>query len=94
MSAVEYIKVIDNKGQASLCFVMGKSYLEPHHTTIRIVGSRFSGEVVESVFTHLGLSPYLCFYNTDSKVVLGYISNTSRRFYTYVSNRVAKILNF
>lgn len=30
-------------------------------------------------------------YHTDSKVVLGYISNEKRRFYTYVSNRVAKI---
>ena len=31
---------------------------------------------------------------TDSKVVLGYIYNRTRRFYTYVSNRVAQILRF
>lgn len=31
-------------------------------------------------------------YYTDSKVVLGYISNRTRRFYTYVSNRVDRIL--
>lgn len=30
-------------------------------------------------------------FYTDSKVVLGYINNQSRRFYTYVSNRVQKI---
>ena len=27
-------------------------------------------------------------YYTDSKVVLGYIANESRRFYVYVANRV------
>ena len=30
-------------------------------------------------------------YYSDSKVVLGYISNESRRFYVYVSNRVEHI---
>ena len=30
---------------------------------------------------------------TDSRVVLGYICNNTRRFYTYVSNRVEKIRN-
>ncbi|XP_061191732.1 uncharacterized protein LOC133199968 [Saccostrea echinata] len=30
-------------------------------------------------------------YFTDSKVVLGYLNNNTRRFYTYVSNRVAII---
>ena len=31
------------------------------------------------------------YFHTDSKVVLGYINNQTRRFYTYVSNRVHKI---
>lgn len=30
-------------------------------------------------------------YYTDSKVVLGYIQNDSRRFYVYVANRVQTI---
>lgn len=30
-------------------------------------------------------------FYTDSKIVLGYIYNTSRRFYVYVANRVARI---
>lgn len=28
---------------------------------------------------------------TDSKIVLGYIHNSTRRFYLYVSNRVTRI---
>ncbi|VDI68331.1 Hypothetical predicted protein [Mytilus galloprovincialis] len=32
-------------------------------------------------------------FYTDSKVVLGYISNETRRFFIYVANRVEKIRN-
>lgn len=32
-------------------------------------------------------------YYSDSKVVLGYIQNESRRFYVYVANRVQTIRN-
>ena len=32
----------------------------------------------------------ISFY-TDSKVILGYIHNQSRRFYVYVNNRVQRI---
>ena len=32
-------------------------------------------------------------FYTDSRIVLGYIHNRTRRFYTYISNRVAKIHN-
>ncbi|XP_069133524.1 uncharacterized protein [Argopecten irradians] len=31
-------------------------------------------------------------YHSDSRVVLGYINNRTRRFYTYVANRVERIL--
>lgn len=30
-------------------------------------------------------------FNTDSKIVPGYIHNTTQRFHVYVSNRVARI---
>ncbi|CAC5387739.1 unnamed protein product [Mytilus coruscus] len=42
----------------------------------------------------MNLSLSVCHYYTDSRVVLGYIChvcNTTRRFFTYVSNRVEKI---
>ncbi|XP_033111447.1 uncharacterized protein LOC117112469 [Anneissia japonica] len=32
-------------------------------------------------------------YYSDSRLVLGYISNQTRRFYVYVSNKVERILN-
>ena len=33
-------------------------------------------------------------FHTDSRVVLGYIYNKTRRFYTYVSNRIEQIHRF
>lgn len=36
--------------------------------------------------------PSECFrFYTDSQIVLGYLTNTTRRFYVYVSNRVNRI---
>lgn len=43
------------------------------------------------MFKHLDIDPDAATYYTDSKVVLGYLNNQTRRFYNYVSNRVAVI---
>ncbi|XP_053400480.1 uncharacterized protein LOC128557280 [Mercenaria mercenaria] len=50
-------------------------------TYLRTVDSDGNSQIVEHTY-----------YYTDSQVVLGYINNTSRRFYVYVGNRVDKIL--
>lgn len=42
----------------------------------------------------LDIPPSSMKYFTDSKVVLGYIGNRTRRFYTYVSHRVTSIQEF
>ena len=52
------------------------------------------GEIAEQVLAQLRVHVNEVRYFTDSKVVLGYIYNRKRRFYTYVANRVEKILNF
>lgn len=48
-------------------------------------------EVGEILSKELDLSLWEIHYYTDSKVVLGYLSNECCRFYIYVSNRVARI---
>ena len=50
-------------------------------------------EVFKTIREHLKLTFEEVFFFTNSKVVLGYIKNRSRRFYTYVSNSVATILH-
>ena len=53
-------------------------------------GAVLATELGETICNHMNLSYDICHYYTDSQVVLGYISNTTRRFYTYVANRVEK----
>lgn len=48
-------------------------------------------EIAQLALEHLNLHIDCVMYNTDSKVVLCYICNESRRFYTYVANRVERI---
>ena len=47
--------------------------------------------MTDPVHEELEQKPDSVTYYSDSKVVLGYISNESRRFYVYVSNRVERI---
>ena len=76
-------------------FVMGKAKVAPSkgHTIPRLelCAAVLATElyILVSENLHVDLKK-ICFY-TDSRVVLGYIGNQSRRFYTYVSNRVQKI---
>ena len=89
-----YPKVIDDSGATSLGFPVGKSKLAPlkGHTIPRLelCGAVLATELGETICNHMNLSYEICHYYTDSQVVLGYIFNTTRRFYTYVANRVEK----
>jgi hypothetical protein len=84
-----YLKVIDDSGATSLSFLVGKSKLAPlkGHTIPRLelCGAVLATELSETICNHMNLSDEICHYYTDSQVVLGYISNTTRRFYTYVA---------
>ena len=50
-------------------------------------------EIAETISNHLGLALKDFRFYCDSKVVVGYIYNNARRFHTYVTNRVARILS-
>lgn len=48
-------------------------------------------ELADLVSAELDLQLDAVTYYSDSKVVLGYINNETRRFYVYVSSRVLRI---
>ncbi|XP_072010850.1 uncharacterized protein [Engystomops pustulosus] len=95
IAAVAYLKTVDIKGQCHIGFVMGKAKLAPlpEHTIPRLelCAAVLAVELAEMIATEMHLEIKDAVFYTDSKVVLGYIYNESRRFYVYVNNRVLRI---
>ena len=95
IAAVSYLKVIQENGDVHVSFVFGKAKLAPPHATtiprLELCAAVLGTEITDHVIEELAVQPNLVFYYTDSKVVLGYIQNETRRFYIYVTNRVQQI---
>ena len=95
IGAVCYLKVTDSNGNKQIGFVMGKAKLapRPEHTVPRLelCAAVLAVELADLVSAELDSQLDAVTYYSDSKVVLGYIGNETRRFYVYVSNRVLRI---
>ncbi len=95
IAAVAYLRVIKGDGSCEVGFVLGKAKLAPlaAHTIPRLeLGAAvLAVEIAELIQNELDITPNAVEFYTDSKVVLGYICNETRRFYVYVSNRIQRI---
>lgn len=84
IAAVTYLRTTDSEGQVKLGFVLGKAKVAPitGHTIPRLelCASVLAVEIAQLALEHLNLHIDCVMYYTDSKVVLGYICNESRRF--------------
>jgi hypothetical protein len=93
--AVAYIRIVDSAGRINCRLVLGKSRLAPmKHMTIprlelsaAVVAVRMDSMLRRELRLDLGESTFW----TDSTIVLQYIKNTTRRFQTFVANRVGVI---
>ncbi|XP_021366693.1 uncharacterized protein LOC110459000 [Mizuhopecten yessoensis] len=98
VAAVAFLKAEDSENNIQFGFVLGKSRVAPKqgHTIPRLelCAALLAVEVAEIVSQELDMPPQGITYYTDSKVVLGYLNNKTRRFYVYVTNRVERILKF
>ncbi|XP_071492621.1 uncharacterized protein [Diadema antillarum] len=97
VAAVAYL--IDGDAEnPSASFVFGKSKLAPKsgHTIPRLelCAAVLATEVASVVCRELNIQAATVVFFTDSRIVLGYLNNTTRRFHTYVANRVHKVLSF
>ncbi|XP_052770823.1 uncharacterized protein LOC128210513 [Mya arenaria] len=97
IAAAGYV-VIDRPDSSMIGFIMGKAKLAPKNghsiPRLELCAAVLAVEVGTFIAEQLDILPSAFRFFTDSKVVLGYIYNRSRRFYTYVSNRVAQIHDF
>ncbi|KAK3507778.1 hypothetical protein QTP70_000334 [Hemibagrus guttatus] len=94
IAAVAYLRVINEEGACHTGFVLGKAKLAPQaaHTIPRLeLGAAvLAAELAETIINELDFSLDAVEFYTDSRVVLGYIYNQTRRFYVYVANRVQR----
>ncbi|XP_062566124.1 uncharacterized protein LOC134228483 [Saccostrea cucullata] len=95
ISAVVYLRTVSSSGDIQVGFIIGKSKIAPLQSTtiprLELCAAVLGTELAQIVIRHLDIDPDSANYYTDSKVVLGYLNNQTRRFYNYVSNRVSVI---
>ena len=89
-----YLRLIDERGQIHCSFVIGKSRVTPLKPVtiprLELTAAVTSVRISDQLRRELQFENTEIFW-TDSKVVLGYIANESRRFHVYVANRVQEI---
>ena len=90
-----YIRLRDESGHVHCSLLMGKARVTPlKHITIprlELTAALVSVNVSSVLQKELDFQDVThCFWN-DSKVVLGYIANESKRFHVFVANRVQQI---
>ena len=90
-----YLKQLNQKGEVSVSLVFGQAKVAPIRPTsiprLELCAAVLSTKAVKKIRTELDLKIDDVKFYTDSKVVLGYISNDARRFHVYVANRVQVI---
>lgn len=94
-AAVSYLRAVDVHGKIYCAFIIGKSRLCPLklvtiprlELSAAVLGVRLN----QLIQKEMRLPITETVYWTDSTSVLQYIQNESRRFHTFVANRVSKI---
>ncbi|XP_022096554.1 uncharacterized protein LOC110982458 [Acanthaster planci] len=97
IGAVAYLKLINDCDRPHVSFLLAKARVTPQHAVsiprLELCGAVLATElakIIQSEFKDRMSIDSTSFY-TDSKIVLSYISNESKRFHVYVANRVHKI---
>ena len=95
IGAAIYLRQVDSKGKVCTALLLGQSKVAPLQTTsiprLELCAAVLAAQAVVKVTKEIDMEIDGITFYTDSKVVLGYIQNESRRFYVYVANRVQLI---
>ncbi|XP_022777858.1 uncharacterized protein LOC111319323 [Stylophora pistillata] len=90
-----YLRLQDDSGKIYCSFVAGEARVTPLKPVtvprLELQAAVTSVKVSHQIPQELSLNDVPEFFWSDSKVVLGYIANESRRFHVFVANRVQLI---
>ena len=92
-----YLRLKNQRGEIHCSLVIGKARVSPTKLTtiprLELTAAVVSVAVSNMIKEELSCTNTKEYFWTDSKVVLSYINNDSRRFHTFLANRVQKIRN-
>lgn len=95
IGACAYLSLISHKGEISTTLVFWQSRAAPVQVTsiprLELCAAVLAVQAGTRILKEIDIKIDGITYHTDSKAVLGYIRNNSRRFYVYVANRVQLI---
>jgi len=90
-----YLRLLNESDQAHCSLVVGKSRVTPLKSVtiprLELTAAVVSVRVSQWLGHELDYQDVTQFFWTDSKVVMGYINNVTRRFHVFVANRVQQI---
>ena len=90
-----YLRLVDENQRVHCSFVMGKSRVAPLKPVtiprLELTAAVCSVRIRQRLRLELEYTIDKEYFWTDSRVVLGYIANESRRFHVFVANRVQEI---
>nr|CAB3263160.1 uncharacterized protein LOC104265735 [Phallusia mammillata] len=93
--AVSYLRLVNHNTQVHCCFLLGKSRLAPIHTVsiprLELTAAVLAVKMDGFLRRELGCPDCESTFWTDSMSVLMSIRNSTKRFETFVANRLAKI---
>ena len=90
-----YLRLINDKKQVHCSLLMGKARVSPLKSVtiprLELTAALVSVKVSSLLQRELNYKDAVHVYWSDSRVVLGYIANESKRFHVFVANRVEQI---
>ncbi|XP_042887248.1 uncharacterized protein LOC122263026 [Penaeus japonicus] len=92
---VSFLRLVDRNKNIHCAFLAAKSRLAPMKSTttprLELAAATTAVKIDEALHQELGLELIESTFWTDSMIVIQYIKNKSKRFKTFVANRVAYI---
>ena len=90
-----YIRLVNDHGAVHCALLMGKAMVVPLQPVtiprLELTAALVAVKVSSVLESELNFSSVTHCFWTDSKVVLGYIANETKRFHVFVANRVQQI---